>query len=195
MVKIIKVLNWDLTYDCAMATISKEHKNKFPSNKWIAQACLAEHSMIREVRYIVEMTDIPCWVSQHIARHDSFPEHTVRESKETHYVGTSRTDITGIDRNKLPQDAPVSHRISLSAQDFITISTKRLCNMASAETKDLWIEVIMALGEIEPILARKCVPTCLYRGFCPEFKGCGYDKSKHFQQELEEYRKTEINNN
>lgn len=187
-VKVTRIVGWDIALDSALFTINKETKGKTPSDNWIKSACLAEHSMLREPRYIVEIYDIPCWSSQHIARHDAFANHNVRESKETHFVGTSRSDRTSIDRNKLPQDAPVSHRISLSAQDFITISKLRLCNCASKETRETWQEVVKELSKIEPILASCCVPTCIYRGFCPEFKGCGYDKTESFKKRLEEYR-------
>lgn len=188
-VSVREIVGWNEALDAALWTVNKEGKHKNPSDKWIASACLAEHSMIREPRYIVEIKGIECWASQHIARHDAFAGHTVRESKETHFVGTSRSDRTGIDRNKLPQDAPVSHRISLSAQDFITISKLRLCSCASPETRNAWKMVIEELRKINPVLASKCVPSCLYRGFCPEMKGCGYDKTEKFEKELQEYRK------
>lgn len=190
-IKITKIVDWDIALDDALFTINKENKHKVPSNKWIAKACLAEHSMIRDVRYILEMNEIPCWVSQHIARHDAFSHHTVRESEETHFVGTSRTDRTGIDRNKLPQDTPVNHRISLSAQDFITISQRRLCACASKETRELWKSVIEELRKIDPVLADKCVPMCVYRGFCPEFDSCGYVNTTAFTEKLKDYRDIE----
>lgn len=190
-VSVREIVGWEEALDAARWTVNKECKHKNPSDKWIASVCLAEHSMLREPRYIVEIKGIPCWSSQHIARHDAFACHTVRESHETHFVGTSRSDRTGFDRNKLPQDAPVSHRISLSAQDFITISKLRLCACASKETREAWKMVIEELRKINPILASKCVPSCLYRGFCPEMDGCGYDKTAQFQEALKEYRKKE----
>lgn len=187
-VSVKEIVGWDVALDSALWTINKKEKHKIPSDKWMSQTCLAEHSMLREPRYIVEIKGIECWSSQHIARHDAFAGHTVRESRETHFVGTSRTDRTGIDRNKLPQDAPVSHRISLSAQDFITISKLRLCSCASKETREAWKMVVEKLREINPVLASKCVPTCIYRGFCPEFEGCGYDKTEKFKEALHKYR-------
>lgn len=188
-VSVRQIVGWDEALDSALWTVNKDGNHKKPSDKWEAAACLAEHSMIREPRYIVEIKGIPCWSSQHIARHDAFAGHTVRESHETNFVGTSRSDRTGIDRNKLPQDAPVSHRISLSAQDFITISKLRLCKCASKETRDAWERVIEELSKIDPVLASKCVPSCIYRGFCPEMDCCGYDRTWDFQERLKEYRK------
>lgn len=40
-------------------------------------------------------------------------------------------------------------------------------------------------------LASVMVPECVYRGFCPEFHSCGYDKTEAFKQALEEYRRKE----
>lgn len=49
-----------------------------------------------------------------------------------------------------------------------------------------------ALREVDPVLESKCVPECIYRGFCPEFDHCcGYCKTAEFQKRLEEYRSPE----
>lgn len=188
-IKIKQTTGWDIALDSALFTVNKECKGKDPSDNWKSKICKAEHSILREVRFIIEIYGIPCWVSQHIARHDAFASHTVRESQETHFVGTSRTDRTGIDRNKLPQDAPVNHRISLSAQDFITISRKRLCGCASKETRDVWKAVIEELYKTNSVLASHCVPECVYRGFCPELEECGYCRSPKYEKQREEYTK------
>jgi len=36
-----------------------------------------------------------------------------------------------------------------------------------------------------------CVPECVYRGFCPEFKPCGYCNTPAFQQALAAYREVQ----
>jgi hypothetical protein len=54
--------------------------------------------------------------------------------------------------------------MTCNAQAFINISRKRLCKgCASPETRQAWEIVIKALSEIDPILAEKCVPECIYR--------------------------------
>lgn len=186
-VSVKRVMGWDIAVDDARFTVHTGSLGKEPSVTWQRRACLAEHSVIRDVRFIVEIKDIPCWCSQHIARHDAFADHTVRESKETHFVATSRTDRTGIDRNKLPQDALVDHRISLSAEDLITISRRRLCNCASKETMEIWMAVVEAVRKVDPVVASCCVPNCVYRGRCPEMQGCGWDKSEAFKSTVEAY--------
>ena len=187
-VEVKKVMGWDIALDDALWTVRKPLADKEPSSKWKTNLCFAEHSMLADIRFVVNIKDAPCWASQHIARHDVFAGHTLRESKEVHYVSTSRTDRTGINRNKLPQDAPVDHRISLSAKDFITISRLRLCNCASKETREIWSAIIEELRKVEPELAACCVPNCVYRGFCPEFETCGYAKGKVFEEKLSAYR-------
>jgi hypothetical protein len=36
-----------------------------------------------------------------------------------------------------------------------------------------------------------CVPECIYRGFCPEIKSCGFSETSLFQKELTTYRQKE----
>ena len=79
---------------------------------------------------------------------------------------------------------------SANAQAIINISRKRLCSCASKETREAWKQVLEVLKEVDPILVEKCVPECIYRGFCPEFdKCCGYCNTKEYQEQLEKYRK------
>lgn len=183
--------SWEDVLNDARFTIHKADLEKEPSKEFMRSIIMSEHSPIRDLTFVIDLLDIPCWVSQHIARHDAFAGHTMREGAyDTHFVATSRTDRhdVGIERSKLPQDTPVNHRISLNAQDFINISQKRLCTCASYETRFVWEKVIEELKVIEPILASKCVRTCVYRGFCPETKRCGYDRTAKFQADLYEYR-------
>jgi hypothetical protein len=83
--------------------------------------------------------------------------------------------------------------MTCNAQAFINISRRRLCvGCASPETRKAWGLVIDALKDYDPILAEKCVPECIYRGFCPEFERCcGYVNTEAYQKRLKEYRKIE----
>jgi hypothetical protein len=49
--------------------------------------------------------------------------------------------------------------------------------------------VIDALAEKEPELASCCVPECVYRGFCPEFKSCGFAGTQAHAKAVEAYRR------
>ena len=145
-----------------------------PSDKFKEQIIRAEHSPLRELRFEVRMYDIPYWVMGHLARHVHAQP----------YVSTSRPDITKsrLDRNEMKQGEPVNLMLSLNAQELINISKVRLCNKASKETQHVWHEIILALCEIEPILASYCVKSCIYRGFCPEIKSCGFEKTELFEK-------------
>jgi thymidylate synthase ThyX len=78
--------------------------------------------------------------------------------------------------------------MACNAQAFINLSRVRLCSCASKETREAWKLVIEFLREVDPILAEKCVPNCIYRGRCPEGdKTCGYDMTQAFRDRLEEY--------
>ena len=187
-VKITKLVDWDTALASALWTVHKDSGGKQPSDTWKAKACIAEHSMLTDVRFVIELYGIPQWVSQHLSRHDVFAGHTLRETKETHYVATQRTDRTGVDRNKLPQDTPVDHRIHLSAKDLITISRLRLCTCASKETREVWQAILDELAKTEPVLAKLCVRNCVYRGFCPEFVTCGYCDTSKFDIDTLNYR-------
>jgi hypothetical protein len=192
-VEVKLITGWEHVLDAARFTINKADLNKEPSAKFKNGMLLAEHSPIRFLQFQIDLKNIPSWVSQHLARHDAFAMHTVRDAeKETHFVGTSRTDRTGVDRSQLPQDAPVNHRIFCNANDLINISQKRLCSCASPETRAVWKKVKEEIAKIAPEVADKMVRTCIYRGFCPEINSCGFDKNEPlFTKMLTEYRKRE----
>ena len=45
------------------------------------------------------------------------------------------------------------------------------------------------VAKTEPELVSVCVPECVYRGFCPEFKSCGYAKTPTYEKAMQAYRK------
>ena len=111
----------------------------------------------------------------------------------THFVQSQRDDRNvdrDVSRDDLPQSALVKHDIVLNAESIINISRRRLCAQASPETREAWSAVVAKLREIgEKELADACVPECVYRGFCPEFKSCGLAYSSRFQSLVDHYRK------
>ena len=163
--------NWQAVKDAAMNTIGIE-SGKYPDSSWKWKMLKAEHSPIRLIELTIRIEDIPYWVSTHLVRHKIGVEH---------FVSTQRTDRTGINRNELPQKAPVCHTMRINAQALIAMSRKRLCHQAAPETRSAWSQVIAAVREVEPELAACCVPECIYRGHCPELKCCGAFGSGKFQ--------------
>lgn len=180
--------DWNEVVDAARWTVNKSPLEKEPSSKFKSSVLMAEHSPIRNLWYKIEMHNIPSWVSQHLARHDNFAYHTVREgTQESHFVGTQRGDRTGVDRNKKPQDAPVNHLIIANASDIIHISRLRLCMLASPETRAIWKSIVEEIRKIDAEVASMCVPNCVYRGRCPEMKCCGYYNTQAFTDAVNKY--------
>ena len=155
---------WPVVYDMALATQGKRDQFACPSTEWRKRMIQAEHSPIRALTFCWTWEDLPYWVSVHISRHKIGIEH---------FVSTQRTDRTGIERDKLPQDAPVMHTCIANAQALIAISRKRLCNKASQETRQAWNLLRDAMQKVDPIMASAMVPECAYRGMCPEMRPCG----------------------
>ena len=171
---------WREVADSANTTIHREAGEKEPSSKWKRRMLLCEHSPIRQLFIKCKWYDLKYWVSVHFVRHKVGIEHWVR---------TQRTDRTHIDRDELPQGSLVEHEFEANAQAMITISRKRLCNQAAGETREAWQAVLESIKEEQPELYSVCVPDCIYRGWCYEFRSCGYFKTEEFRKRLEEYRK------
>lgn len=177
--------NWVRVVNAARRTVGKKPINKEPSDTFKKKVLLAEHSPIRLLEYDFTWEDIRMWVSTHIVRHHEGCEK---------FVHTQRTDrneaLKSLNRDDLPQGLVNDMDMTCNAQAFINISRKRLCKgCASKETREAWELVIEYLKTIDPVLASKCVPECLYRGFCPEFdRCCGYCNTEKFKKDLKEYR-------
>jgi hypothetical protein len=171
--------SWRDVADSANTTINKEAGTKEPSSTWKRRMLLCEHSPIRQLLFRIKWLELKSWISVHFVRHKIGIEHWVR---------TQRTDRTGLDRDDLPQSNLVEHEILVNAQAMINISRKKLCNQASKETKEAWQAILELIKEQQPELYRVCVPECIYRGWCFEYKSCGYHKTIQFQEQLKEYR-------
>jgi hypothetical protein len=182
---IEKLSSWRRVADSARTTIGLKEGEKEPSDSWKKKMLLAEHSPIRKLQYSWKWDDIKSWVSVHFTRH---------WLGIVHFVSTQRNDRTkgSIDRNAARQDALISHEATANAQALIYISRKRLCSQASKETREAWQSAKDEIEGHEPILASTMVCECLYRGFCPELKPCGYSDTEAFQEKLTEYRNKEI---
>ena len=179
--------DWKRVVNAARRTVGKKPIDKEPSDEFKRKILLAEHSPIRLLEYDFTWEDIMQFVTTHIVRHHEGCEKFVHTQRGDRRDLLKEYGVT--DRRKLPQGALNEMDMTCNAQAFINISRKRLCSCASAETREAWKLVIEFLREIDPILAEKCVPECLYRGFCPEFdRCCGYVNTEKYQQDLIKYR-------
>ena len=187
--RIERVTSWNRALNAARRTIGKEPINKEPSNSWRAKMLLAEHSPIRLVEYEWTWKDIKQWVTAHLVRHHIGCEKMVHSQREDRR--NMANEYSTNSRDELPQGVLNDMDMSANAQALINISRKRLCNCASKETREAWLQVKEAIKAIDPIMSEKMVPECLYRGFCPEFmNSCGYANTPKFQEDLKNYRST-----
>lgn len=181
-----KVTSWKRVLNAARRTIGKKPVDKEPSNSWKAKLLLAEHSPIRLLEFDWTWGEIQQWVTTHLVRHHEGCEK---------FVHTQRVDrnpeLEGLSRDELPQGLLNDMDMTANAQALINISRKRLCSCASKETREAWKQVKEAIREVDPIMADKMVPECIYRGFCPEFiNPCGYANTQKYQDDLTKYRDT-----
>lgn len=105
------------------------------------------------------------------------------------FVDSQRNDRqSDYDRNAARQDTPVMVTCIINAEALMFISRRRLCGKADQQTHAVWLAVIDAVSKVDPVLASCCVPECVYRGFCPEFKPCKYNYSVAQNMDIVEYR-------
>lgn len=171
--------SWRDVADAANETIGRDAGMSEPSSNWKRRMLLAEHSPIRSIQVVGRWEGIKYWVSVHLTRH---------WLGIVHWVQSQRTDRTGIDRDCMTQDAPVNHRFQANAQALINISRKRMCNLASDETREAWIEMVAEISLHQPEIASACVPDCVYRGHCYEYRSCGFHRTEKYRKWLETYR-------
>lgn len=177
-----QITTWQRVLNAARRTIGRKTLKKEPSDSWKAKILLAEHSPIRLLEFDWTWEKIRQWVTAHLVRHHEGCE------KFVHSQRGDRRELP-CERDKLPQGARNDMDMTANAQALINISRKRLCSCASKETREAWVQVKEAIAEIDPVMASKMVPECIYRGFCPEFmNSCGYSKTDKYQQELKIYR-------
>lgn len=171
---------WKRALNAARRTVGKTPLDKEPSDAWKDSILYAEHSPIRLVEYRISWSNIRQWVTVHFVRHFLGVEK---------FVHSQRQDRRELDvpRDQLPQGAENDMDYVCNAQALINISRKRLCNCASKETRDVWKATKTKIAETDPIMAKHMVSECVYRGFCPELKCCGYIYTKAYKEERDSY--------
>lgn len=169
---------WQEIKNSAMFTMGK-NTGKYPTSEWKKRILLAEHSPIRDGYFILNCYEIPSFVIGHIVRHFNGIEKYVQSLR------SDRAEYAEVPNRNTLQNV----RLRINFQAFINISRKRLCSCASKETREFWQLLLDTIKSYEPELYSVCVRECIYRGFCPEMKSCGYNNTETFHQALREYRK------
>ena len=198
--------DWIRVVNAARRTWGKKPIDHEPSDGFKKKILLAEHSPIRLLEYDFTSEDVRQWVTVHLVRHHEGCEkfvHSQRQDINADVENITKKVIEVLsdagmlkdgwkERDYMFQGEHNDMDMTCNAQAFINISRKRLCNCASPETREAWKLVIEMLKEVDPILASKCVPECVYRGFCPEFgRCCGYCNTEAYKERLAEYRSIE----
>lgn len=194
-------LMWQQVRDRARRTVGKESLGSAVSASFKAELCVSEHSPLRELRFVLHFRGIPTYIAQQFSRHRislqnpgdyQYLEENIAPADVEHYVRTQRSDRTGEARGS--QEAPIDYDCIINAQGLIDMSKKRLCMAADPKAHALWLEVKKGVAVLEPMLAAMLVPSCLYRGFCPEVRmNCAWLGSKaHNDMLLKQYAVVEF---
>jgi len=147
----------------ALVTVGKTTVTP-PTLEWKKKILRARHSPIRHLEFSFYLEEIPSWVSVHLARHVHAQP----------YIKSQRNDRqTEYDRNSAPQNAPVCMIYDVNGEELMTIANKRLCNLASPETRELVRMMCNAVLEKCPEFEGLLVPACDYNKVCHEMYPCG----------------------
>ena len=173
MTEIIKIKgDWEeVVNDCRM-TVSKGELGHEPSKEFKKAILISEHDPIRDIEVKFRWANIKYWVAMHWKTHIwRSRTNTQRNDRQDNY-----------DRNKAPQDSPVEFIGDANAQHLIDTMRKRLCFMASSETRKYAEDLKETLRQVEPELSDVLVPNCIYRCGCPENGKC-----KFFKDAIKDY--------
>ena len=178
-IEITKVTSWTDVLNAARFTQRLPLKSGEPSVKWKKKIIKSEHSPLRCLMFNIDLYNIPRYVSDHLVRHVHAQP----------FVSTGRSDVLKENppREEQKMTDLYNTRLFLNAQEIINISKVRLCNKAEKTTREVWRTVVEELRKTEPELANACVPSCVYRGFCPEIKSCGLTNSELFDLKAANY--------
>ena len=165
LTEIIKIKgDWEEVVNDCRATVSKKELGKEPSKAFKRSILISEHDPIRDIEIKFRWRNIKYWVAMHWKTHIwRSRTNTQRNDRQSDY-----------DRNKAPQDTEVEFIGDPNVQHLIDTMRKRLCMMASKETRDYAKDLKETLRQIEPEISDVLVPNCVYRCGCPEQTECRF---------------------
>lgn len=170
-------VDWLRIKSACMTTISKQ-AGKEPNDEWKKKLLICRHSPIRRGEISWKWEEIPYAISTHFARHHEGCEK---------FIGTERTDRTGVDREQRSQMNYVPMEMDANLQALINISEKRLCMCADPTTRKYWEAVIEEIRKHDELVAWSNVPQCVRCGGCVEpFTECHFYENLMKDATLEE---------
>lgn len=159
--------DWARCKMLAMNTIGRNWGGAV-SDEWKHKIIKAGHSPIRTLMFTIRITNMPYWVAMHFRTHKYGVEH---------FISSQRNDRqTEYDRNKAPQDHPVSYIMDVNAQELIQMAHMRLCGQAATETRRAMQAICRAVIAVNPEFRPFLMPKCRSIGdlfYCNEFRPCG----------------------
>lgn len=162
--EILKVKgDWPEVVNDCRSTVGKNPIYRDPTVDFKKRILISEHSPIRDISIKWIWKNIASWVATHWSRH-----------KWECFIRTQRSDRTGVNRGKSPQDTAVMFTGDANVQHLIDTMRKRLCYQASPETREYAEDLKRTIRTIEPEIADVLVPNCIYRCGCPEMDQCGF---------------------
>lgn len=160
--------DWMAVKKRALVTIGLEPVTE-PDFTWMMAILAAKHSPIRRLHFAFEI-ECPYWVSVHLCRHVHAQP----------YVQSQRNDRQDMyDRNEAPQDEPVKMIWDMNAEELINIAEKRLCYLASPETRQVVNEMCALVVDRLPEFSYVLSAACDKNRECREMISCGKRKSIH----------------
>lgn len=134
------------------------------TNLTLAEVYKCEHSPMYTQWFWIELYGIPTFAAKQLARH-----HT---GGTVHFITTGREDLgAAIGSHRW---TPVNHGMMINAKSLVNMARKRLCRKAHAATRVAMATIVLRVAEVDPDLAERMVPDCVYRRGCHELKPCGY---------------------
>lgn len=136
-----------------------------PSDALLHSLLVARHSPIRELKFVFLIEDIPSNTATHFVRHVHAQP----------YVSSLRNDRQEkLDGDLAPRNTPVDMMISVNAEELMTMSNKRLCNLAAENTRKVMREMCRLAEAAFPPIRGCLIPMCQYHGgVCHEIHSCG----------------------
>ena len=163
--EILKIKgDWEEVVNDFRANVKKRPLGKEPIVAFKKAILISEHSPIRVISVKFKWANIKYWVAMHWKTHHW-------ESR----VDSQRNDRQSrYDRESAPQDALIDFIGDPNIQHTIDTWRKRLCRMASQETREYAEDFKRVLHEVEPEWSDVLVPNCVYRCGGPEPTTCGW---------------------
>lgn len=208
-VNVRKLTDRELMLEACESTFSGK------SNQSLLSIYKSEHSPARTQLFWIKIENAPLFVVSHYVRHHAGIEKfqlSMRSDRnggkdQCPYIADRLAEILAVPeeyrdeeetkelydlldelRNRAGRHALTNLSILVNAQSLIDMAKLRLCNMASPETREVFIAIKKKIKEVDPELASMLVRKCIYRGgICGEPKCCGFNNNVVFNEEFKEY--------